>query len=489
MSPSKILAAGAALILATGACGNARQLEPASVRLSGAQVALVDGLSALDGAVALLASGQTAAAEEKLGAALAQLQAAVELTPDDGNARLLLGLVQLCQGDSEKAVASFTAGREAAKAPDKDLRTATELAVERLATAGAAAAAAEIGEVVSAYDELTFRGLDVDRPPLWAAQMDLTVASDSNPDLLAEDFLLEAPDGSLVGGGEADVVGTLRPRFELRPLYDRGDWSLGLAFAGIYSQHGDLDYLDLGAGQVAVTAGHGRSPLGFLEGPLGSVRVPVGDDRVAFVLQGGGDYYWVDGSSYLRRLATAASAVFYFPRLTAATRVDLVAQDRTFFEGDIGDPRRSGRSIGLQVSQTFFFRASDRYLRVGVLAEEVSAERPFEASSIQPSLETHLPLGKRWSFHLAATLRRDDYDHPESDLFNANPLTPSPPREDDTWRLTAMLSRRLTNEVHLGLRLTRTERDSNLNGPGGLSLDYERWVMAMRMSCFLGDGG
>jgi hypothetical protein len=477
------------IVLPVLAAASAAAGSGTPARLGEAEVTLVYGLGALHEAVALAAAGQDAAAGEKLDAADAELRAAVELLPDDGNARLLLGLAELLRGDAESAEASFAAGRGAAKPPDPSLRAAVERAAGRIAADGPAAAIAELEGVVAAYAAVAFRRLAVDRPPLWAAQSEVTIANDSNPSLLAEDFFLETPEGSLVDGSASDVVATLSPRFELRPVFDRAGWSLGLTVDGSYSLHGDLNYLDLTAGQMTVTAGRGRSPLGFLAGPLGAVRVPVGNDRVAFVFQGGGDYYRVDGSSYLRRLATAASATFYVPRLTAATQVDLLAQERAFFAGDLGDPRRSGRSIALQVSQTFFFRAGDRYLRVGVLAEESSAERPFEASSLQPSLETHLPFGKRWSFHLAGTLRLDDYDHPESDLFNANPLTPSRLREDDTWRLTAILSRRLTDEVHLGLRLTRTQRDSNLSGPGGLSLDYERWVMAMRMSCFLGGGG
>lgn len=489
---SVLLRHAIAVLLSTGvAVGIAAAREGhAPAPLSEADVTLVYGLSALHEAVTSLASGQEATArEKKLDAAVAELRAAVELIPDDGNAHFLLALAELCRGDTESAEASFAAGRRAANVPDPSLRAAIEGAADLIAKEGPSATARELEGVIARFADVAFRRLAVERPPRWTAQMGVEIAGDSNPSLLAESFFLETPEGALVDGSASDTVGTLSPRFELRPVFDRGGWSLGIAGEGSYSHHGDLGYLDLGAGQVGVTAGRGRSPVGFLAGPLGSVRVPVGDDRAAFVLQAGGGYYWVDGSSYLRHLAMAASATFYVPGATTATQIDLVAQDRTFFGGDLGDPGRSGRSIGLRVSQTFFFRASDRYLRLGVLAEEVSAERPFEASSLQPSLEANLPFGKRWSLQLAAALRRDDYDHPESDLFNANPLTPSQPRKDDTWRLTVRLSRRLTNELHLGLRLTRSQRDSNLSGPGGVSLDYERWVMALRLSYLLGSGG
>lgn len=461
------------LLLASGSIPSAQaQSDSTSEQLPATTVALTFARSALNRAVAHEARNQRDEARESFSEAADELTKATEARPDDGDAHLLLGLAYLFLGD-ERAAAAIERSRAAGERPRDRLLDLAANAGQSLAAGDREAAVRHLTEVLDGTAERLWQGLAFDRPPLLAGQLGVGISTDTNPNLLDDELILLTPDEDLVDGNDSDQVASLDLQLATRPLYERAGWTLGVVLTGRRSYHESHDFLDFGRARVVALAARGQSPLGYLAGPLGHTRVRVGASRVALLLQGGGEYQWLGSSSYRRAVLAGASVVVYPGRATA-TQADLVYQDRTYFEAGLGDPLRSGEEWSLGLSQTFYFKASDRFLRLGVSFADSRAGRPFESSRVEGALEANLPLGRLWNLYLETALGDEDYDHPESDLFNPSPGPSTTPREDSTWRVGSVVGRRLSDRLALALHVTYTRRDSSPDQVGGVSLDYER---------------
>lgn len=445
------------------------------------EVAVTFAVSALRWAIAEEARSQPEKARERFAEAAEELVKATEVRPEDGDAQLLLGLAYLFLGDEPKAAAALERGREAG---DR-LRRLAQDAGRSLADGDRRTALGYLEDALAKTSDRIRDRLAFDRPPLWAGQWSFGISTDSNPNLLDDDLILLTPEGELVDGNASDQVAHVDLRLVTRPLYERAGWTLGLVLRGGRSYHQSHDYLDLGRVEVVALAALGHSPLGYLAGPLGYTRVRVGASKVSLLLQGGTESTWLGGTSYRRALLAGVSIVA-FPGRATATQADLVYRDRTYSETGLGDPRRSGGVWTFELSQTFFFRASDRFLRLGVLLADSRAGRPYASSSLEPNLEVSLPLGRLWSFHLDASLEGEDYDHPESDLFNPRPGSSATVREDSTWRARTVLERRLSERLALALDVAYTRRDSRPDRLGGLSLDYEKLQTGLSLHVLFG---
>jgi hypothetical protein len=476
--------------LALSAVGSLLAASVAAETAAGphATAALVFGLSALQQATrrALEAGAQPEA--QAIAQTVADLEAAVAADPADGTARLLLGLAYSLQGETGKGAEALRASRLADRPPGAEL----------LRLAGVPGEAIPLARLTQALDqaaaEVAPRLLVFDRAPPWQARLTLSLGADSNPNLLADEFLLTAPDGRQVDGGTSDQVAEGALRLEARPFFDRRGWSLAVAGEASRSVHGELGYLDLTSGRLHLLLARGSDPKGFLDGPLGFSRVPWGRRRLALLLQGGGSWYLLGGESYLRaaevavsaRLGPGESAAAGRRRWAAATQLDLSFRNRDYPAAGAADPERSGGELGLKLGERFDF-SRGRYLRLAVEAAQADAGRPYAGSALGWSAAAGLPVGARWALELHLRGWRDRYDHPESDLFSFDPMTGAgAPRRDTTESASASLHRALPAGLELWLVAAATRRDSNVEASGGRSLDYDRVVFRLEVAWSLG---
>jgi tetratricopeptide (TPR) repeat protein len=472
--------------------------------LAAAEVALGDGLWAFN-------QGRH---EEAAG----KFREAAALNPRDGSPRYWLGLALLRLGRAEEAAAEIAASLRAKVPPEVGRRCAlADLGAAQLAGGAARAAEQSFREAVeeapgdaaallcyaAALEGLgrreeaeaaraRARSLDAEpepagpadsaaprlgiaEPPRWEGKIGLAVAGDSNPNLLPEELTLLTPDGGFANGADSDQATELEGRLAFNSFLSRG-WSLGVGLDARQAWHQELDYLDLGRVRAVVQLARGRE-VGSLLGPLGTARVPVGYTRLSLLLQGGTSYYQLDGDPYLRTLDAAAAVTLRETNATA-TQIDLLFQDR-HFSGPY--ERRTGRDLNLAVSQLFLFGRRDRYLGVGVRGADRTGSRAFAASLLEGIAELSLPLAPRWTFYARGALEEQDFDHPESNLFQAA----GEPRQDTTLRLTAALVWAAADRLQITARGTYIDRDSNLTlGPGIPGLDYERTVASLGAAWF-----
>jgi hypothetical protein len=145
----------------------------------------------------------------------------------------------------------------------------------------------------------------------------------------------------------------------------------------------------------------------------------------------------------------------------------------------LADERRSGNDLSLQASQLFFAGRRDRYLRIGFLGIDRQAGRPFAESIREGNAELALPFALRWIVHLEASVRKDDFDHPESNLFRVG----GPVRKDTTRRGALTLAWAATDRIRLTARGTYVKRSSNVDLGAGLpDLDYQRRIASVGVS-------
>jgi len=126
-----------------------------------------------------------------------------------------------------------------------------------------------------------------------------------------------------------------------------------------------------------------------------------------------------------------------------------------------GDLSWSETTVG--VVQGFFLGRQDRVLRLGASAGERSGERALEGSVVTGRLDLDLRLSRRWSTFLGAEIRRDELDHAESNPFWFPGLDPDelgPPRDETTWRLSALLVRELPGGLRLTVQASHEDRDA-----------------------------
>lgn len=394
---------------------------------------------------------------------------AVRLDPRQGSAYHWLGLAYLQLGRTREAADQFQASLKAKRPPAagrervrSDLQAARE-ALERGQEPPAFVDPGH-GPVVMSFEEL----------PRWEGRIGLTSLYDSNPALLSEFLPLPS---AIASPGEvpSDLAALLGLRVSGHPFYDRAGWSLGLSLDGSQSLHQDFGELDLSFARGAASLAWGRSASGIVTGPLGYSRVPSGQSRVTVLLQGGGSFSWLDGASFLRSAEGALSLAVPEPRL-GETRIELRARDLEFDdESALHSFRRSGSEVSVGLGQVFRLGRGGRYLRLDLAAGESRAGQVFEFSFDEARAEVSTPLAGRWTLFLLGSLRKDRYEHPESNVTDVT----GPPRDDSTWRVVAATVWRIDEHLSWTLRGSHARRDSNvLFGAGDPILDYRRTVFS-----------
>jgi hypothetical protein len=319
----------------------------------------------------------------------------------------------------------------------------------------------------------------IDDRGLWEGAVGLSAGADSNPNLAAPELTFTPPGnptGGLIQGDQGDGVGLVGLRLGVYPFHARPGPVLGMTLDAGQSFHRDFGFLDLGLLRGTVQAAFGSDPRGILEGLLGPARVPLGGGRCSALLQAGGAAWQIDGASYLRTVDGAASFTVRETRATA-TRVDLGYSDRDFSAGDLGDPRQSGQDVSLQVSQLFWF--GGRSLRLGALFVDRRSSAVYAAAAREGNASLVWPLASRWTVLLEANVRKDDYDDPRSNLFQAG----GPPRNDTTSRTAATLVWSATDRLRWVAGAAYSRRTSNIDPAGGLpGLGYRRTVGSLGLS-------
>jgi len=429
-------------------------------RLAEAEVALAEGLAAFE-------SGRN---EE----AAADFAESAQLNPDEGEPRYWRGLALLRLGRPREASGELEASLAARHPPEVErARVLADLAAARRGSEGA-------GVPVEMPEPLP-SGRPIDDRGAWEGIAGLSLASDSNPNLLSQELILPPPAGTkggLIRGEASDSKARPTVSLGYYPFHASSGPDLGMSVEVRRSFHQDFGFLDLAEAHGLVQLAFGADPLGFLEGPLGHERVPFGDGRFSALLQSGGTMYQLDSASYLRTWEGAGSFTFH-ERPATATRFDLRYANRQFGSGGLADERRSGNDLSLQASQLFFFGRRDRYLRIGALGLDRQAGRPFAESIREGNAELALPFALRWIVHLEASVRRDDFDHPESNLF----VEGGPVRNDTTRRGALTLVWAATDRLRLTARGTYMKRSSNVDlGQGLPDLDYQRRIASVGMS-------
>jgi hypothetical protein len=441
-----------------GFAGRSDAARPAP-RLAEAEVALAEGLAAFE-------SGKN---EEAAG----RFAESAQFDPDAGEPHYWRGLALLRLGRPREAAGELEASLAARRPPEVDrARVLSDLEAARRAPEGSG--------VQVEMPEPRPSGRPIDDRGAWEGSAGLSLASDSNPNLLSQELVLPRPGGKggLIRGEAADSNARPDVSLGLYPFHAGSGPNLGVSVEGGRSFHQDFGFLDLGEAHGVIQLGFGSDPLGFLAGPLGHERVPFGDSRVSTLLQAGGAVYQVDGASYLRTWEGAGSFTFHERPITA-TRFDLGYADREFARGGLADARRSGKDLSLQASQLFFFGRRGRYLRLGALGVDRQAQRPFAESIREGNAELALPFALHWTVHLEASVRKDDFAHPESNLFREGG-----PARDDTTRWGALtVVWAATDRLRLTARGTYVKRASNVDLGAGLpDLDYQRRIASIGMS-------
>jgi hypothetical protein len=428
-------------------------------RLAESEVALAEGLAAFE-------SGQDREAADWLGKS-------AKLNPDAGNPHYWRGLALLRLGWPREAAAELAASLTARHPPEVDLqRVLSDLEAARRASEGQAVPV-EMPAWRPADQPIDDRGI-------WEGIAGLSFATDSNPNLLSRELILPPPGnhGKLIRGEESDAKTRPAVNLGIYPFHDRPGPNLGVSLEVRRSLHQDFGFLDLGEAHGTVQLAVGSDPLGYLKGPLGHARVPFGASRFSALFQAGGTTYQLNSASYLRIWAGAASLAFHESSATA-TRLDLGYADRNFSQGELVDERRSGKDLSLQASQLFYFGRRDRFVRIGVLGVDRQAQRAFSESILEGNAELELPFALRWTVHLEGSVRRDDFDHSESNLL----ILGGPTRSDTTHRAAVTLVWMATDRLRLIARGTFVNRSSSVDlGPDLPDLDYRRTIASVGAS-------
>lgn len=450
-------------------------------------------------------AGLDAFEQGRLEEAMARFESALERRPEHGSARYWLGVTLLVTGEPERAARELERGLKAVWPPRTDRwRVLGHLGEARLAAGDARGAARALEEAldlapeVPALLELHSRASRAPGPELadpettvpslpalyrgpfwpppspsrWEGRLGVAVGRDSNPNLLDDGLALATLDGEIVRGAQQDQLTTASLRLASYPFDDRRGWSLGLTLQGEQSLHQDVDFLDLGEARAAVHLAWGRDPLSRLGGPLGHTRVPYGSSVVSLLLQAGYHTSRLGGDAYARGVEAAVALTVREAGFTA-TQLELVYLDLDYEESRFQNPGRGGSLTAVELGQIFYLGKRHRHLRLALASGERDAGVVYARSFTAARAELALPLASGWSVRLRASLRRDDYDHPESNLFS---LFPGPePREDTTVRAAAEVAWAFHPRLQAVVTLSRETRDAELELPLGIpGLDYDR---------------
>lgn len=406
--------------------------------------------------------------------ALNGFEEALRHEPRNGESWFWLGLTYLKLGQADDAVTAFRRSLSERRTLEIDATQVRDhlKAAERLA-------AGEPAEVPVAPEDLIWQPRRWS--PRWASRLSFFLANDSNVAALPEDLTLILAPGEVVEGPQDDTLASVELQAEFYPFYDRGAHTMEIGLEARQSVHQDFTGLDPTEVRGIVQWARGADPRGYLAGPLGLLRVPQtkGKSRPALLLQGAFAQLALDGTTYFRASQAAATMVLH-PGSRTAAQIDVLYQDRDFPLDTTSDLRLSGTEISVRAGPSFFFDSRLRQLRLGLRAGERSAGRAFESSLFEASADLSLALGPSFSFYLGATARRDDFHHDESNLF----VPGGPRRRDTTWRAIAAWTWVLRPRLHLILRISHTERDSNLGRNDYRALDYRKTTTALGWSWF-----
>jgi hypothetical protein len=461
--------------------------------------------------------------------ALEYFQKASHLRPEYGFAQYMLGLSYLRLGKAREAAAEIAASLEAKEPPPVERsRVLVDLGAAQLAAGDVQAALGtlekalpdrqtdavafhyyakvlglagrrEEAEVALARARLldpkldpedlpvTFPVVTAQAPssgdgPRWQGDAGFLAGYDSNPNLLSEDLLLSIPpkNRKLVSGRSSDSVASGDLRASLRPFQLSHGWSLAVDLRGEGSLHQDFRYLNVVRTGAVVHLVHGADPSGALEGSLGWARVPRGSSRLSLLVQGKIDELRLDGASYLR-ISEIASSVLFAPSPENATRLDLHAQDRSYFRHPLADPRLNGQEIRLGVRRIRFLGERDRFVAVGIVASNRNAGSAFDRTLLGGDVEAVFPIASRWLLRLGGSVNQEKFDNPSSNLFRSHPEDPT--RKDRTWGSSASLTFEINDRLRLLVRGGYQNRDSNVSFGGGLpALDYRRTLLETGLS-------
>jgi hypothetical protein len=320
----------------------------------------------------------------------------------------------------------------------------------------------------------------VDDRGLWDGTVGLSAAADSNPHLISNSLSIPAPGPGdhVIRGEESDRLGRVDLRLGIYPFHAQEGPNLGVTLETRRSFLFDFGYLDLGQARGAVALAFGSDPQGFLDGPLGSARIPFDGGRFSALFQAGGAVYRLGSDPYLQ---TVDGAAVFSVRETpgTSTRFDLGYSDRHFSGGPRFDPQRSGQDLSLGLSQLFYFGGPNRTFRLGADGADRRAGPEFAGSYLEGTGELVWQLGLRLSAVLEGRVRKDRYDHPESNLFDPT----GPPRRDTTVQSAATLVWAASSRLRWTLRGAYTRRNSNVDlGDGLPDLGYRRKVISAGLS-------
>ena len=329
------------------------------------------------------------------------------------------------------------------------------------------------------------------RPWQWDGQAGWAAGADSNPNVLDDELVLRTPEGERVEGSASDSVQELDFRLAFsrvapEDFEEPGSRSLGITLQGSQSLHQNLDYLDVGQLRAAVHLAWGQDPLHRLHGPAGYTRVPYGWSRVAVLLQAGYVYTQLDRETYFQGAGAAVAVRLREARVTE-TQLELAYQDFDFAEARTEDRDRSGALYQLDISQFFYWKRQDRYLRAGLKLAERHAGRAYARAFREAYFEAALPVHPKWTLLLTGGVLREEFGHAESNLFI--PAADSEPRQDTTRQAAVTLVWSLNPALKFFARAGYGERDSRLELPPGIpGLGYERHRAAVGIRWFFGAG-
>ena len=118
-------------------------------------------------------------------------------------------------------------------------------------------------------------------------------------------------------------------------------------------------------------------------------------------------------------------------------------------------------------------------MRIGVLGVDRQAQRAFSESILEGNAELELPFALRWTVHLEGSVRKDDFNHSESNLL----ILGGPTRSDTTHRAAVALVWMATDRLRLIARGTFVNRSSSVDlGPDLPDLDYRRTIASVGAS-------
>jgi hypothetical protein len=392
-----------------------------------------------------LTYGVLAYLDEEYGEAVAQLEDAVRLAPDDATARHWLGL--------------------AYRAASRDADAQRELDAAAALDASLTVAPGQPGPSL-----FTPEGPLPGPAPRVSGWASYSFGADSNPTLLSEDLVAFPPGYDPVAGETRDTMGRLDLQGHVRLAGGPQTVSPEIVVRLSQVRYQELDFADGGSLEGRFQVAGGRTPDGLVRGPLGTGRLPVGNAGVAWLAQAAlsreriGGEPWSDAFTAAGVVSVRTGRVGRFEADALLRNVEL--------EDDPGEPFTiAGRLTTIGVRQQFSLGRADRWVRVGFTTGQRDAGDAYDARIRYLSADVVLPLVTDRGFvGLSVAAGQETFDTEAS-----NPLATGV-REDDLRSVSVVLSVRVAGRIYVSGRLARIMRETNLDGgvPASPDLGYER---------------